>query len=114
MGGNSDMGEMEFTDTLFVGAFFLFALAASYVSIWPKIEKYIGARKCHNCGRLWAAQTLNEQLLGVFRKSHPLSDMYRTSMFDSKTKMAMYEKYKVNVRCKYCGHEWSYETARKL
>jgi hypothetical protein len=71
----------------------------------PKVD--LG--KCPNCGKLMAAETMDEQLLGIFRKTTPLSFLYNRTAVS----MATYEKYSVNCKCRVCGHQWSYQTVRR-
>lgn len=65
--------------------------------------------KCPNCGKLMAAETVDEQLLGIFRKEAPLSFLYNKTAIS----MTTYEKYHVNCKCRYCGHPWSYQSVRR-
>lgn len=86
---------------------FLFVAVGFFILTQDKPKVDLG--KCPNCGKLMAAETVDEQLLGIFRKESPLSFLYNKTVVS----MATYEKYQVNCKCRFCGHLWSYQSVRR-
>lgn len=64
--------------------------------------------RCPNCSKLWAAQKLRDELLGIFRKGEESGGPDNPEL-----RMVWYEKYRIYYKCKYCGHEWTFLTSRK-
>jgi hypothetical protein len=77
---------------------------------------------CPNCKKLRTAQRIDEELLGIFRKSQrqilgprPTDiSLVDLSFAGSNIKMAPYGKYKIHYKCKNCGYEWELAESRKL
>jgi hypothetical protein len=85
------------------------------IPIWKYFKDSKNESKCPNCDRFWAAENLGEELIGVFRKSRPriLQGPTYIRVSNSDYKMVLYEKFKIQYRCKYCHHEWMFLKARK-
>ncbi len=75
---------------------------------WPvSADKSVADRaSCPSCGR-FGAENSGDQLVGIFQKSEEryYPGLRRGGGYGEK--MAWYEKYKVQYKCKYCGHEWT-------
>jgi len=63
--------------------------------------------KCPKCSKLWAAEILREKLLGIFKK------YVQAGRSGRKVHGVWYEKYKVQCKCKYCGHAWIFTKSIK-
>jgi hypothetical protein len=86
--------------------FMVLVLVAGCAYLWKLYKDSENDSKCPNCGELWAAQKVNEKILGIFQKASPFSFLYKLFVFDRREKMIVYEKYEIQRRCKFCGHEW--------
>jgi DNA-directed RNA polymerase subunit RPC12/RpoP len=75
-------------------------------------ESLTDRARCPSCGRS-GGENSGDQLIGIFQKSEEryYPGLRRGSYGE---KMARHEKYKVQYKCKYCGHEWtSYKILRQ-
>jgi hypothetical protein len=99
---------------IFTAAF----LGAGWLILWIRFKENEKETKCPQCKQLWAAENLDDELLGIFRKNdlRPSSILIRGrgSLGENETKMVWYGKYKIYYRCKYCGYEWTSFKSRRL
>jgi hypothetical protein len=62
------------------------------------------AEICPNCKKWRTQEKVSEKQLGVFQKGHSISN--RGLNIRGTIRMVKYEKYKIQYKCKHCGHEW--------
>jgi hypothetical protein len=77
------------------------------LTLWRLFTASESEFKCPNCSRLWAAEILREKLLGIFKKYLQLDHGGR------RVHGVWYEKYRIQCKCKYCGHEWIFTKSIK-
>jgi hypothetical protein len=65
------------------------------------------AEICPGCKRWRTQEKLEEKQLGVFRKGHRINR-------GSAIRMVWYEKYKIQYKCRQCGHKWESIQIRQL
>src|SRR5688500_12763460 len=98
-------------DILDIANFLIMALvfAAGCAYLWKLYKDSESYSKCPNCGKLWAGENVKEKLLGIFQKgtfAHRPFTIKGVFFQEMDVKMAWYEKYEIQRRCKFCGHEW--------
>lgn len=101
---------------IIIGIFILLAIAFNF---WEKYSEYISEKRCPSCSQDNAAQIIKDEFVGIFLKSkfiggfkigHGLPGFNTGNNYGA----AMYEKYKLYNKCKFCGHEWvSYKSRRQ-
>ena len=77
------------------------------VSLWRVFTASENEFKCPKCRQLWAAEVLREKLLGIFKKYIQMDRQGK------RVHGVWYEKYKIQCKCKYCGHEWMFTKSMK-
>jgi hypothetical protein len=77
------------------------------LTFWQLFTASESEFKCPKCSRLWAAEVLREKLLGIFKKYLQLDQGGR------RVHGVWYEKYRIQCKCKYCGHEWIFTKSIK-
>ena len=100
-----------FGSIIFISSLFI----TSGIFLWKYYKVSENEAKCPKCSKLWAAEKLSEKLVGVFQKGHRTSSLsiQALSSFRSDVKMVRYEKYEIEYRCKYCGHEWKFLKSKR-
>lgn len=105
---------MTIIEKVLVTIFMISFFAGSWLILWARFKESEKEAKCPKCGELWAAENLDEELIGIFRKSHLRFFRGRGPLQDSDIKMVRYGKYKLHHKCKYCGHQWTSFKSRNL
>ena len=77
------------------------------LSLWRHFTASEREFKCPKCRQLWAAEILREKLLGIFKK------YIQIDRGGKRVHGIWYEKYKIQCKCKYCGHEWMFTKSMK-
>jgi hypothetical protein len=77
------------------------------LTLWQLFTASESEFKCPKCRNLWAAEILREKLLGIFKK------YVQVDRHGKKVHGVWYEKYKIQCKCKYCGHEWIFTKSIK-
>jgi hypothetical protein len=84
------------------------------VPLWRYFKDSKNESKCPNCDKFWAAEYLDEKLVGIFQKAHAQPRHVRgLVIWDNDVKMICYEKFEIHYKCKFCGHMWTFLKARK-
>jgi hypothetical protein len=83
-------------------------------ALWKFFTDREKEAKCPACGKLWAAEKLGEEFMGIFRKNQLRLIRGKGAPRASDYKMVEYEKHKIHYKCKYCSHEWDFAKSRKL
>jgi len=84
-------------------------LVAGCVYLWKLYQDWENDFKCPKCGERWAGENVEEKLLGIFQRGTSAQRPFSIrAMFvrEMDVKMVWYEKYEIQRRCKFCGHEW--------
>jgi hypothetical protein len=100
---------METSDNIPNMILIILILVAVCAYLWKLYKDSESYSRCPNCGKVWAGENMKEKLLGIFQKgiSANRSLTIKGSLFqEMDVKMAWYEKYEIQRRCKFCGHEW--------
>lgn len=77
------------------------------LSLWRTFTASENEFKCPKCSRLWAAEILREKLLGIFKK------YLRLDQGGKRVHGVWYQKYRIQCKCKFCGHEWIFTKSIK-
>jgi hypothetical protein len=70
------------------------------ITFWISSKSSEKESQCPKCGRVWAAEELNEKLMGIFQKG------YGGGNRSSEVSFIRRAKYKIHYKCKYCSFEW--------
>jgi len=82
-------------------------LISGGISVWKYFEKSKSESKCPNCNSFWATEIISKKLVGVFKKADEWPRHIKALINkEDAVKMIQYEKYEIQVKCKYCGHLW--------
>lgn len=77
------------------------------LTVWRLFTASESEFKCPKCSKFWAAEILREKLLGIFKK------YVQVDRRGKRVHGVWYEKYRIQCRCKYCGHEWIFTKSIK-
>jgi predicted RNA-binding Zn-ribbon protein involved in translation (DUF1610 family) len=99
---------MANNDYLLPAIFIIVFLIGGCLALWRLFKERENAARCPNCGKLWAAEKLGDELIGIFRKGEELGDPDNPEF-----RMVLYEKFRIHYKCKYCGYEWTILRSRK-
>jgi hypothetical protein len=76
------------------------------LTLWKYLKSNENEAKCPRCGNLWAAEKLNEKLIGIFERAKYDQNSRTFAVYN-------YQKYKTHYKCKYCNNEWLLLKSRK-
>jgi len=77
------------------------------LTLWRLFTASESEFKCPKCREFWAAEILREKLLGIFKK------YIQMDRGGKRVHGVWYEKYRIQYKCKYCGHEWIFTKSIK-
>lgn len=100
---------MEIFDNIANVIFMGLVLVAGSAYLWKLYKDSEKYSQCPGCGKFWAGENVKEKLLGIFQKgtsAHRSFSMKGMFLLEMNVKMHWYEKYEIQRRCKFCGHEW--------
>ena len=77
------------------------------LTFWRSFSASENEFKCPKCTRLWAAEVQREKLLGIFKK------YLQIDQGGKRVHGVWYQKYRIQCKCKFCGHEWIFTKSIK-
>ncbi len=101
---------MEISDNIPNVIFIVLVLVAVCAYLWKLYKDSESYSQCPNCGKRWAGEDMEKKLLGIFQKgtfAHRPFTIRGAFGHEMNVKMAWYEKYEIQRRCKFCGHTWT-------